>query len=163
MSLDINTPKGRACAADQIEAMRIVYEQHPEFQVKFTSDTDGAVVDVFICKGNHILSTGEIKARHDMNYQRLMGERRGEWLLTMKKLTDMGQLCKLLCIPGYGYVYLPSDRLVLAVILCDRQGRIVCKYRTERTETQASINGGVAHRINAFIRMDNARKYRDND
>jgi hypothetical protein len=162
MSLDINTPRGQVAAADQIRAAEIVFggesQRAAGFSFIHTQTDEASAVDGFIVKDGMIAGLAEIKSR-DMTYEQLMGPFKGEWLLTMQKLSDIAHLSKLLRVAGYGLVYCVPSNLVLGVLLTSKQGLIECTYRTENTTTKESCNGGSAQRLNAFIQMKNARIY----
>lgn len=159
-ALDINTPKGREAAADQQRATDLVFKNSAAHSFIHTAMDDAAAVDGFIVKDGIAVGVAEIKSRYDMNYAQLMMERDGEWLLTHQKLLDLQRVSQLLRLPGYGFIYLKQDEMVLAVQLTNSNGDIVCKYRVENTATQRTINGGTAHRDNAFIDVSKSRIYR---
>lgn len=160
MNLDINTERGQAAAADQLRAMEIVYGRSGELCFLHTPTNEAAPIDGFVARGDYVIAIAEVKSR-DMTHEHLMRQFNGEWLLTMHKLADIAKLCGLLRLPGYGFLFCKPSRLVLAVILTDKDGRILCDYRTAQTETQATCNGGKANRVNAFIKMHSARIYRE--
>lgn len=160
-SLDINTPRGRIAAQDQENAARIVFgESSGSNRYKFvrTSDTDRAAVDGIVFRDWTISSVCEIKSR-DCDYDTLMNEFHGEWLLTYQKLLDLQKVCQLLCVPGYGLLYLKGSQEVVVLKLVNESGHIACKFRIQRTETQATCNGGKAIRENAYIDVRGGRVY----
>lgn len=158
MSLDINTPKGRVAAEQQHRATEIVFGKFSDFEFLHTPDTDAAAVDGFILKSGEMVGVAEIKSR-DSTYDNMMNSFNGEWLLTFQKLLDIQSVSRLLRLPAYGFIYLVPDEMVLAVVLTDSSGELVCKYRNEQTQTQKTVNGGVANRINSFICVRGAKKY----
>lgn len=157
--LDITTERGKKAFEDQLEAMKIVFK-HSQGNHFFahTAGDDAAPIDGFVIKDGFVLAAAEVKSR-DMSHGQLFGQFKGEWLLTLAKLHDMAKLSGILRIPGYGFLYLMPSRMVLAQKLCNDKGEIICEYRTEQTETQATCNGGKANRLNAFIQMQSARTY----
>ena len=160
-TLDINTPKGREAAADQQRAAEIVFRSSAAHSFVHTAMNDAAAIDGFIVKDGIAVGIAEIKSRYDMNYAQLMVDRAAEWLLTHQKLLDLQKVSQLLRLPGYGFIYLKQEGMVLVVQLTNAEGEIICKYRVENTATQRTINGGVANRDNAFISVVNAKIYRE--
>lgn len=158
-ALDINTERGRAAAEMQHRAADIVFGRSETHSFIHTSDTDCAAVDGFIVAGGFVSGFAEIKSR-DSTHQNFMTTFKAEWLLTHQKLLDIQSISKLLRLPGYGMIYLIPDGIVLVVQLTDKNGIITCKYRTAHTETQRTINGDVANRLNAFINVASAKIYR---
>lgn len=160
-TLDINTPKGRQSYADQLKAVQIVYRHAPDtMSFVHTAGDDAAPIDGFLIKNGTVSGVAEIKSRN-MTREQLFGRFQGEWLLTFQKLKDMGNMCSILRVNGYGLLYLIPSRIVLAVQLCSFTGGIVCQHRIDRTETRATINGGIANRVNAYIQMNQAKEYHD--
>lgn len=158
--LDINTERGREAAALQLEAMEIVAAYNPELVVLHTPLDGPAACDCLL--GNtsgQLVGVAEVKARMDMTLQTLLGSRNAEWLVTASKLTQLQRLAAMLDVPGFGFLYLVRSGLVLKVTLCDDAGTLVAPVRFEVTETQRTINGKRATRLNAFISMSGASRY----
>lgn len=160
-SLDINTPRGKIAASDQERATQIVFGNNPKFQFIQTPLDDSAAVDGFIVSAGIVTGVAEVKSR-DMDYATLMHEFKCEWLITYQKLLDLQSVSRLLKLPGYGLLYVKHSALVLVVTVCDASGDFCCRMRLQRTETQATCNGGLANRENAFIDMRGAKIYREN-
>ena len=57
-------------------------------------------------------------------------------------------------------LYLVPDETVLVLRLTDAEGQFLVPYRTERTVTQKTVNGGTAQRLNAYLSMKTAAVYR---
>jgi len=164
MSLDILTPKGQEAAAQQIEAMEIVFARSPERSFIHMPDKEeqsrkpASPVDGWLVEGIYAVAVAEVKSR-DYTYETLCGEYQCEWLVSMHKLTSMANVSRIFCVPGFGFLYLVPSRMVIGTQFTDDNGLITCKYRTARTTTQATCNGGTANRLNAFISMKNAKVY----
>lgn len=157
-TLDINTIRGRIAAEDQRAAAEIVCGGS-SCQFFHTDDTGPAKVDGIIVRNGVVCGVAEIKTREN-TLEDLMGQWKGEWLLTYQKLLDVAGVSQLLAVPGYGMLYLPNSSCVLVTQLTNRAGLITCNPRIQRTTTQATCNGGKADRQNAFIDMRNASIYR---
>jgi hypothetical protein len=164
-ALDINTPRGRISVQDQHRAAAIVFRNRDGFDFISTADDDSSAVDGFIVRefdGPRRIVTGvaEIKSRN-ASYETLMGSFGGEWLLTHQKLLDIQSVSRLLRVTGYGFLFLKQSGCVLVVTLTNADGAIVCKHREDRTETQATCNGGTATRENSYIDVIGAMVYRE--
>lgn len=157
-ALDINSPRGRVAAEMQHRAAEIVFGNSPDHSFIHTPDDDAAAVDGCIVKLNTIVGVAEIKSR-DSTYENMMGPFKGEWLLSYQKLLDIQSVSRLMRLPGFGMVFLIPSEIVLVLPLTSKEGEIVCKHRTERTQTQATVNGGTANRLNAFIQVSGAKIY----
>ena len=160
-TLDINSPRGRIAAADQLRAVEIVFGGANGFNFFSTATDDAAAIDGFIVRSNIITGVAEIKSR-DTSYETLLGQYHGEWLLTFQKLLDLQKVSQLLKIPGYGLLYLIPSDMVLVLTLVNSLGTIVCRHREELTATQRTCNGGSIQRNNAYIDVSGAKIYRRN-
>ena len=160
-TLDINSPRGRIAAADQLRAVEIVFGGANGFNFFSTATDDAAAIDGFVVFRGIINAVAEIKSR-ECTYENLMGPFKGEWLLSHQKLLDVQAISRLLRIPGYGFLFLVPSDMVLAVRLTGNDGTITCSYRVESTVSQATCNGGQAYRKNAFISVVSAKIYRGN-
>lgn len=120
-----------------------------------------APVDGMLVKAGttQIFRVAETKCRM-MTMRDLFGKFEGTWLVTHQKLKDLAEAARLYGVPGTGLLYLVPDKLVLAVKICDKEGRFLYDLDVKRTVTQATVNGGVASRENAFIPMINAAEFR---
>jgi hypothetical protein len=79
-----------------------------------------------------------------------------EWFVTYDKIALGRQIADALCIDLWGFLYLVPDDIVMRVKLSSYDGGWLQKFRIEKTETQATVNGGTAVRENAYINMINA-------
>jgi hypothetical protein len=77
-----------------------------------------------------------------------------EWLITWEKVRIGLEMARGLCVPLFGFLYLVDDQTLLV------QELSVGILRRDFTATQKTINGGVAVRENAFIRMTDAGIFR---
>lgn len=157
MSLAILTPTGKAAAADQIEAARIVFGKS-KFKFWHTSVKGSAFVDGVITEDGEIVGVAEIKTR-DMTLDQLRSVFKNEWLITTNKVGFLKSAAIILGVPGYGILYCKPDNVALMVRICDAGGALTCEIRNEVTTTQATCNGGTAERMNSFIGMHLAKRY----
>jgi hypothetical protein len=160
-ALDINSPRGRIAAADQLRAVEIVFGGANGFNFFSTATDDAAAIDGFIVRNSVITGLAEVKSR-DMDYETLLGKYHGEWLLTFQKLLDIQKVSQLLHIPGYGLLFLIPSDMVLVLTLTNSLGTIVCRHREELTATKKTCNGGSIQRNNAYIDVSGAKIYRGN-
>jgi hypothetical protein len=146
MSLDCNTANGR----------RYINYQHlclqsfcTEKNVSFvpTVDTSEADVDAVLWR-KHIVGVAEVKTRN-MTFTEL--SRFGSYLITYAKLTKLCSVAKALHCPGLLIVYLIPDNRTIWWKICDKTGDFLFNPKIERTETQATCNGGTAIRYNAYL------------
>lgn len=157
MSLDINTPKGQISLQQEQEMLAIITKACPGFSTVQTPKWAAAEVDGLVVKGTAIAAIFESKCR-DMTRDQLsrFGD---EWLVTFEKLQKGAAIARSLCVPFVGYLYLVPDKKVLSVRIADEQGNFLPKIRLERTETQATTNGGQTTRTNAYISMATAKEF----
>ena len=157
MSLDIATPKGQISLKQEGEMLDILLGACPGIKVLQTPKDQPADVDGVIARAGSIIAVFESKCRELTRTQlRNFGD---EWLVTFEKLQKGALLAKSLCVPFIGYLYLVPDRRVLSVRIADDRGNFLPNIRIERTETQATTNGGQIIRTNAYIRMAGAREF----
>ena len=83
-----------------------------------------------------------------------------EWLVTYDKVQKAVGLAKQLCVPVVGYLLLIPDRIVVVTRLINDRGEVVAPMRLDRTQTQATINGGQVVRTNAYIKITGAKELR---
>ena len=156
MTLDITTPRGRVAAQDQHDALSILSKA---MGVNFieTSDTDRAYVDAFAVRDSKIVAAFEVKSR-DMTEAQLsrFGD---EWLVTFEKVLTGINVAYSLAVPFFGLLYLVPEKKLKLIQISDKDGKATCKFRVDKTETQATCNGGLAIRANAFIDMREAKGY----
>ena len=156
MSLDINTPKGQESLAQEQEMLDLLHKAFPLATFAQTPKDLPADVDGFAIMGaNKVAAVFESKCR-DMSRAQLskFGD---EWLVTFEKIQKGAQIAKSLCVPLVGYLYLVPDKKVLMVRIADENGNFLPKIRIERTETQATTNGGQIVRTNAYIDVSGAK------
>jgi hypothetical protein len=160
MHLDCNTPRGQIATDDQTAAVECVLKNRARGTSFANTSLEGAaVVDgFFINPVGDVVAVAEVKTR-EATEEQFWNQFQGEWLLTLHKLECAQTISRLLVLPFYGALYLKPSRVVLFRQICDKRGEWTVRFRTERTETKATCNGGTAHRINAFLPMHGAHKY----
>jgi len=155
MSLDINTPKGQESVKQEKKMIEHI-EKCWGVQIFETNKKDSALVDGIIVKNNEIVGVCENKCRN-MTHDTLV-DKYGSWLITDSKL-DIGKIAsKILKVPFIGFLYLVDDDITLFWKITDTDGNFLFDFKTEETPTQATINGGTAIRLNAYLPIECSEK-----
>lgn len=151
--MDILTPKGQTTVRQEEEAVAAFVARYPEFAYARTPKDKPSPVDAVLVKNGVVSAVVETKCRQ-LTALTLRGSFKSEWLVTGQKIEDGIQVAKSLCVPYVGFLYLVPDKVLLVAKIWD--GEYKLPIRWEKTETQATVNGGLAIRVNAFINMDGA-------
>lgn len=117
------------------------------------------IVDAMIVKNQVLIGVVEMKCRQ-MTLSTFEQRFNSEWLVTLQKLEGAANIAAILCVPLVGALYLVPDRILLVRRLWEPNKGYVAKYTIRETETQATVNGGLAIRENAFIDMSDAKQIR---
>jgi hypothetical protein len=114
------------------------------------ADIDGFVV------ANDVISCGvEVKCRN-MTASELKNQFGNRWLITADKLERGMKVSRALCVPFRGFLYLVPDKMLLIVPIWDPAKGWNPNIDHEYTETQATVNGGTARRLNAYVDVSGA-------
>lgn len=158
MMLDVTTPRGKQSLADELAAAELFEKRYPRLRYAHTDKDTSAKIDaVLIADGNQIKGIVLTSCRYNCSLATFETKWDWEWMLTWRKLAIGAQLSKKMAAPLIGFLYIVRDQLLLTNKLYDHAGWNV-PLRTEYTETQKTINGGTIVRLNAFIKMDNAKR-----
>lgn len=161
MGLDINTPRGQQTLRDLNDAIGLWEVHNPGWLIRLLpSDRESAIDGFLIGPDNQIAAGIEAKCRYGIDLDGFRATFNNEWLVTMRKVATAWNICGALCIPLVGFLYLVDGRVLLTKKIVDAAGDFCSGFRCERTETQATVNGGKAERANAFISMEGCREYR---
>jgi hypothetical protein len=160
MGLDVLTPRGQRTLADEAAAVAIWESQMPGWKYAPTRKETDAVVDAVLLENSIVSAIAETKCRYGVTEATLLGPWRGEWLITHSKILRLCEVAKALRVPLFGFLYLVDEKVLLTERIADSRGQIVVQMRTDTTETQETVNGGTATRVNAFVDMTNARRWR---
>lgn len=163
LALDINTPRGQIALAQEREVIESYCLAHPRLRWVETEKAGSARVDGLFYLEHHAMrvlkAVVEVKCRQ-MTLEDLRGRYENRWLITAQKVADGTHAARLLCVPFTGFLYLVPDRLLLVQRLVNPDGTPATDIQYETTDTQASINGGFARRLNAFVDMTTAKEHR---
>ena len=154
--LDINTERGQKSLKDE-RYLAEWFEDHFGFEWVETPKDQPAAVDALAIKDKTIEVVIEVKCRYDMDIARL-ARNNYEWLVTWDKVQKTMSIADALGVPSIGILYMVNSGEVLIQQL-SRNGLLIPNIRLATTETQATINGGIAVRVNAYIDMRNAKPY----
>lgn len=160
MRLDVSTPRGQRTLADEQEAVRLFNHHRPRTLYVPTPKHQPAAIDAVLVHQGSIVAAVETKCRYDMTLDTLRRHRSNEWLVTAHKIDRGATAATLLSVPLLGWCYLVADRVLLTVVIADHTGRIVVAERREQSRTQATVNGGIATRMNSYVSMESATVYR---
>ena len=156
MALDIHTEKGQKSLADERRAMGAFYRVYGVRWVETPKDKP-ARADGLLVKGDEVRGVGEVKCRYNLTLAKFQDAFDMEWLVTASKVRECMDLALGLQVPLVGFMFL-VDEGESGLLLWKRIDDLA--LNTERTKTPATINGGVAYRLNAFIPMECCRGMR---
>lgn len=164
MSLDINTPRGQQTLTDEQKAVAIFNAKHPDFMYVHTDKRTMAKADALLVKDGALAGLVLTSCRYRCTVQTFELNWNYEWLVTWRKIALGAWLAKHLQTPLYGFLYVvDSDVLLIQPLYSPTRpepDRWRTPIRTDMTETQATVNGGLALRRNAFIKIDKATQLR---
>jgi hypothetical protein len=151
--MDILTPKGQRTVREEDDAVDLFTRRFPQYAYARTPKDMPSPVDAILIKDGLISAVVETKCRQ-MTMETFVGAFKMEWLVTGQKIEDGVAIAKALCVSYVGFLYLVPDKTLLVAKVWD--GDYITPIRWARTETQATVNGGIATRVNAFINMSKA-------
>ena len=160
--MDILTPKGQETLGQERMAIRLFTESFPGFDFIETPKDRPADIDGFVVQLHPGNSTGtlicgvEVKCRN-MTVDQLRGEYNNRWLVTADKIDRGVAICKGLGIDFRGFLYLVPNKMLLIVPIWSYEKGYVADIEYEQTQTQATVNGGLAMRLNAYIDTGKAK------
>jgi len=146
--LDCVTPRGQAFVVEQ----RAIAERLARVRgldVVHLASAGAAPIDALFHRAQRLCAIGEVKARA-MSYAGLVDF--GSYLVTFDKLCHGRDLAARLEVE-----YVLVVGLLDAVVwwnVSDKRGRWLVEFVTRATETQATCNGGIAVRMNAYLSLD---------
>jgi hypothetical protein len=78
----------------------------------------------------------------------------GGYLVSYHKLDHASKLSAIHQVPFFLIVNLMLSRQLLFFQLTNSEGKFVAEFETKTTQTMKSANGGIANRLNAFLRAE---------
>lgn len=158
--MDVLTPRGQQTVIDEKAAAGLWEARCEGCRYVPTPKESACHIDALLLKDGALRGVAETKCRYGLTEEQFTRQFKGEWLVTMDKLVKGAEVAASLCVPLYGFLYLVEPGVLLTKKLADEAGLFVTPFRCERTETQATVNGGVVTRANAYIDMAGATEYR---
>lgn len=159
--MDILTEKGQVSLNDEQTLAKWLEKNFSLKYIQTPKDTP-ALVDAIVTNKNssELLGVAETKCRYDIaSLEQFQANYKNEWLVTWSKVNNAINIATSMGVPCVGFLYLVKPRVLLTQKLSDNTGRLAVDVRLSTTSTQATINGGIALRTNAFINMAGAKIY----
>ena len=113
--------------------------------------------DRLFSRDGTVVSIVEIKSRN-MSLSEL--ENLGSYLLSYHKIDWGIAAAQLLHVPFLLFVSLMKSNHIVYWTIANGEGNIRCNFQVQDTKTQATCNGGVAVRENAYIFLDGMKVLR---
>ena len=153
--MDILTPKGRETLKQEKNAINLFLETFSDFGFVQTPKDTPACIDGVITKHGVLFSGVEVKCRN-MTASELKNRYENKWLVTADKLDRGVGLCKRMGIDYRAFLYLVPDSTLLIVPIFSYKNGWLVEPEYEITKTQATVNGGIAERLNAYVDVSKA-------
>ena len=154
--MDVLTPKGMETREQEIQAVKLFLTNFPAFEFVETPKDLPASMDGLIVRDGTLVYGVEVKCRM-MTSEDLREKFENRWLVTADKIDRCVNICNELGIGFRGFLYLVPDKMLLIVPIWDYGKGYIADIEYEATETQATVNGGVAVRQNAYIDVSAAK------
>jgi hypothetical protein len=156
--MDIKTAKGKVSLADEQRVAKFVKQKFNMHYVQTPKDMPAAVDAILVDK--EIKAVVETKCRYDIDSIAFFDSNyKSEWLITWEKVNKAMQIASGLCVPCIGVLFLVKPEIILIQRISHQDGRLATQIRLQTTQTQATINGGLAVRTNAYINMKSSSIY----
>ena len=152
MQLDILTPAGQQTVAQELIAYAIFEACQRGYTIKHTDKAKPEPYDGWIMHAGKPVALVETKCRADVDYHEFVRRYKNTWLITEAKIKYAADCARRERVPLLGFLYIVRGQVLLVKKLTDKNGAVI-EHRTEKTKTQATVNGGLAERLNAFIDM----------
>lgn len=149
--LDCNTERGRQWISQQ-NRVGLAFAAAFKAQVIFTDDTRDADVDALFFRENSLGAIAEIKAR-SMSLLQLQNFK--SYLITYDKI-EKGRMAAVTLRVPYLVIVGLIDRIAYWR-MSDSEGKWQTRFDVKQTETQATCNGGIVSRANAFLSLATMR------
>lgn len=154
--MDILTPKGQETLAQERDAINLFLQSFPGFEFIETPKDTPADIDGIITKNGVMISGIEVKCR-TMTVDDLAAKFHYQWLITADKLDRGVDVCERLGIDFRGFLYLVPNKMLFIVPIFSYKDGWVTEPEYEMTKTQATVNGGFAERLNAYVDVSKAK------
>ena len=115
-----------------------------------------ACMDGLVVRDGTIIYGVEVKCRN-MTALELRENFGNRWLVTADKIDRCVSVCGELGVGFRGFLYLVPEKILMIVPIWDYGVGYISDIEYEATETQKTVNGGLAVRQNAFIDVSKAK------
>lgn len=159
--MDINSPLGQKSLSGERRMAKWIEEKF-NLQYIETPKNSPATIDAVLVKGGEMKAIAETKCRYKLTLEKFNTTFECKWLVTWAKVQNAIIIASSLGVPCVGFLYLVDEDVLLSQKISEPDGRLVVGISLSTTETQATINGGLAVRTNAYIDMRQARVLRLN-
>lgn len=159
--MDIFTPRGQKFLALEGNMARWWETKTGWTYTPTPKDKPAAVDALLFNKAGDLAGVAESKCR-DCDMDTMRDAFNMEWLITFDKIEKACRVAEGLRVPLFLFLYLKDSGEILVVKAADEQGNITVPLRLDWTETKASCNGGQAERLNAYVKLQNAKIYETN-
>lgn len=156
--MDILSPAGQETVKQEQRAIDLWLTANPNWHYIETIKDQPAVMDAVLVKDGIIRAVVETKCR-TMTYKKF-AEYKFNAIMTFDKMMSIKLIAEKLCVPFIAFLYLVPDDLLLWKNIWSPETDWNTTISISRTKTQSSVNGGTAHRQNAFINFRDARMAR---
>lgn len=160
-NLDINTPKGQRTLRREQEMVKVLETEYPTLLYVQTPKERESAVDAMLVDNRSM----EIQYVVEQKTRQISEEQwqyyNHTWLITTAKVKKLQEICRSLCIPGMGLLYMPPQGLILCKLLVDSAGNMLVPYEDHHTLTQATCNSEHKPKVmreNRYIDMKAAKK-----
>jgi hypothetical protein len=152
-TLAILSPRGVQSVSDEQTMLDIVCKAWKVecTQTQKASTTSFANVDGVLYRGKEAVAVYEAKCRYtwSADYKTL--------LITNDKIEKGKNASAIMAVPFIVLLYIVNDKRVYWWKVTDNRGIVQFDYDKRVTQTQATCNGGVANRENAFLPLSLAK------
>ena len=155
--MDVLTPRGQESRKWEDRAIQLWSSHYKSMTFIHTPKEKPAAIDGIIIKDQRIIGVVETKARPSFTLEEFKSKHDMQWLVTKEKVDKCLLVAEILSVPFIGFLYMPQDDLLLYRSLWNPKSGWLVDIKFMKTKTQATINGGVAWRENAFIDMRTAK------
>lgn len=157
--MDIHTPKGQESRQQERDAVRIFNTHFPDTTYKFAHDFNSklAISGGLINKRNELIGVVKTKCRQD-SLATFQTTYRWEWMITKAAMIDAAAFADTRLVPLWGFLYLVPQKILLIKMLY-HNGEWKVRQSSRQTESQATINGGTATRMNMFLDIRDADRF----
>ena len=153
--MDVLSPNGMETLKQEQEALSLFRKQNPSYDFVETPKDRPSDIDGFITRSGTLISGVEVKCRM-MTMEDLFKRYDCRWLITLDKVERGIAVCRSLCVDFRGFLYLVPDKMLIVVPIFSHDKGWLTEPIYDWTETQATVNGGIAERLNAYVDVGHA-------